>query len=356
MFVLDKPTSLGPRRHNIQQPNELCRSPLCYLPAKMDELLKPASITRTNSNKTTESYSLRPNGGEAKSKSQKSSPPTSPDDALEILKHQPDYDSLVAVLRFLSRHETQRLGFPSIKLPTPLSAQLVQVLVSEIVPNYWAVLVEDAPSAKTSGLKLLLSCVSSITGVNAILVRLRALIQEAKSEAADKTKRPDISLNLGILLDVLCRVFEGDEWLLEAWQVATSGQDAPAKVRPRVHEILATVGGGRIPSLAAEAEEVSRTINANKTVGDVWPADSSQYTRWLGRNIVAWQLSDQAPTEPKFGSDLVAKALRLGHSGKSVHCLPARSGVDVHQSHSSNSFCQSWFSRKGPTLTGLAVS
>jgi telomere length regulation protein len=237
-----------------------------------------------------------------------------PEDALEILKHEPDYDSLISALAFLSRHQTH--GFPFLKLPSPLSAQLIQVLVSEIVPNYWALLVEDVHQAKNSGLKLLLYCLSSITGVNAILIRLRAFIQEAKSEAPTKAKRPDISLNLGILLDLLCRVLQGDGWLLEAYRVATLGQEGPARIRPRLQEIVTTLGGGRVVSLAAEAEELAKANNTNKKPDNIWPADSLQYTQWLGRNIVKMVLTDLTPDQGKFVSDLFAKALRLGHSGK----------------------------------------
>ena len=288
----------------------------------MEELLKPSSIRTTRNEPETGffrelSLQQRPKDTEAKPKPQQQhKAPTTPEDALEVLKHEPDYDSLISVLTFLSRHETDGAGFPSIKLPSPLSAQLIQVLVSEIVPNYWALLVEDAHQPKHSGLKLLLYCLSSIAAVNAILVRLKALVQEAKSEATAKLNRPDISLNLGILLDLLSRVLQGDGWLLEAYRVATSGADGPARLRPRLQEIVATFGGGRVVSLAAEAEHVAQSKDSGKKVANVWPADSLQYTRWLGRNVLSWVSSDLAQEDAKFGSELFAKALRLGHSGK----------------------------------------
>lgn len=281
----------------------------------MEELLKPLNINRSNKGEpqlqevTSQSLS---NDEKAKPKVRHPAP-TSAQDALEVLRHEPDYDSLIGVLRFLSRHgRTDEADFPSIKLPSPLSAQLVQALVSDIVPNYWALLIEDVDGGKNSGLKLLLYCLSSVTAVNAVLVRLRALIQEAKSEAAEKPKRPDISLNLGISLDLISRLLQGDRWLLESWQVATSGQDGPARVRPRVHEILSTLGSSRVVSLAAEAAELAK----DKRNDSFWPTHPLQYSLWLARNIVAWQLSDHSSTDTKFGPDLLLKALRLGHSGK----------------------------------------
>lgn len=281
----------------------------------MEELLKPLNITRSDKGEP----QLREVTAQSLSYNEKAKPkvrhpaPTSTQDALEVLRHEPDYDSLTGALRFLSRHgRTDGFDFPSIKLPSPLSAQLVQVLVSDIVPNYWALLIEDVDGGKTSGLKLLLYCLSSVTAVNAVLVRLRALIQEAKSEGSEKTKRPDISLNLGILLDLISRLLQGDGWLLESFQVATSGQDGPARVRPRVQEILSTFGSGRIVSLAAEAAELAK----GKKNDSFWLTHPLQYSLWLARNIVTWQLSDHSSKDTNFGPALLLKALRLGHSGK----------------------------------------
>ncbi|KAK3904610.1 telomere length regulation protein-domain-containing protein [Staphylotrichum tortipilum] len=293
----------------------------------MDELLRPSSIVRTTKSEAEPGFLLELStsaGNQHSIKERQPKPahktPTTPADALEILKTEPDYDSLISALAFLSRHEAPGSSLTSIKQPSPLSAQLVQVLVSEIVPNYWALLIEDADQPKTSALRLLLYCLSSITGVNAILVRLKALTAEAKSEAAAKARRPDIALGLGILLDLLCRLLQGDGWLLEAFRLATSGHDGPARARPRLQEIVATFGGGRIVSLAAEADEIVKSDAPSKQAGDIWPADSLQYTQWLGRNT-AKLASDPSNDEAKATSDLFAKALRLGHPDALIKLL-----------------------------------
>ncbi|KAH6619524.1 telomere length regulation protein-domain-containing protein [Chaetomium sp. MPI-SDFR-AT-0129] len=285
----------------------------------MDELLRPAGVIRTHKKEAETDFFLcepsataSPNNLETKANARQHKAPTTPDEALEILKAEPDYDSLISILTFLSQPKT-----PSIKSPTPLSAQLIQVFVSEIVPNYWALLNEDvhqAQKTKKSGLNLLLFCLSSITGVNAILVRLRALTQEAKgSNQPNQLKRPDVSLNLGILLDLLGRVLQPDNWLLETYKVAVGGGEVPAKLRPRVQEIVSTIGGGRIVSLAAEAEDVLKNDSASKRADGVWLAASKQFTRWLARNIVSLLRSDPGTDEKKFTSSVFGKALRLGH-------------------------------------------
>lgn len=291
----------------------------------MDELLRPAGVIRTHKREAETDFFLREPTATAgqsnpasKSDARQRKALTTPEEALEILKNEPDYNLLISVLTFLSQQK--KPSFPSIKSPTPLNAQLIQVLVSEIVPNYWALLIEDIDQAQTikkSGLNLLLFCLSSITGVNAILARLRALIQETKgSNHPAQLKRPDISLNLGILLDVLSRVLQPDNWLSEAYRVAVSGEEAPAKVRPRVQEIVSTIGGGRIVSLAAEAEDVLKNDPAVRRTDALWPAESKQFTQWLGRNVVSLLRSDLGADEKKFASDVFGKALRLGHYGK----------------------------------------
>lgn len=280
----------------------------------MDDFLTPISTVRTSRNHNDTGPSREASGSGNKPKPQNA--PVSPEDALDALKHEPDYDSLVSVLRFLSKHESPGLGSASIKTPSALNARLVQVLVEDIVPNYWALLLEDAQHGKDSGLRLLLNCLSSTTGINATLLRLNALIEEGKSETTNKAKRPDISLNLRVYLDLLSRLLDGDGRITEAWQVATAAQDGPARVRPRVQQILRTFGSGRIISVAAEAEELAAASDPKKAAVKIWPADSLQYTLWLGRNIVTWQLSDLAVKEPKFGSEIFIKARSLGHYGQ----------------------------------------
>src|SRR5689334_11641259 len=100
-------------------------------------------------------------------------PPQMPEEALEALSHEPEYRSLISTLRYLSStHREGAAGF-DIRQPSPVSAQLIQVLVSEITPNYWTVLKEDAGERETSGLGLLISCLRSVGGINAILARLK---------------------------------------------------------------------------------------------------------------------------------------------------------------------------------------
>ncbi|KAK3939661.1 DNA replication checkpoint protein tel2 [Diplogelasinospora grovesii] len=281
----------------------------------MDGLLTPVSTTYRAKDKAPLLEEVKP----LRKDSKPDNSLNSPEDALEILRHEPGYQSLISVLQFLSRDQAGDGNAFNITKPSPLSAQLVQVLVSEIAPNYWTLLKEDSTSNKKrrSGFDLLLACLRSITAINAVLTRLRALIQEAKSDGAGKGKS-DVSLNLGILLDLLCALLPGDDCVQQIWSSTIAGhQENPAKLRPLSQELLATFGSGRIISVTAEAEELAKNRRKADMDGniDIWLADGSKYTQWLGRNIATLQSSEPSSEhKTKFASGLFAKALRLGYS------------------------------------------
>ncbi|KAK3354329.1 telomere length regulation protein-domain-containing protein [Neurospora tetraspora] len=249
-------------------------------------------------------------------------PLNSPEEALEVLRHEPDYDQLVATLRFLSHEDLAGSAF-SIKEPSPMTAKLVQVLVSEIVPNYWTLLNEDSHETKSSALGLLLACLRSLTGIRAIIVRLKALLQEAKS-GDGKPKRPDIAINLAVLLNLVCLLLKGDDSIRGIWNAATRTLKGDVKTRMLSQEILLTFGSGRILSLTAEAIEHAKDHKAEVDVSNIWLANGSEYTKWLSGNIVKWQLTSPTPDETKLCSELFLKALRLGHSDAAMKCVLTR--------------------------------
>lgn len=84
-----------------------------------------------------------------------------------------------------------------------------------------------------------------------------------------------------------------------------------------LHEVVAALGSGRIVSIVAEAEDIIKSNGASKEVNDFWPADPVRYTEWLGRCLIRLALSSSTTEATRFGADLLAKALRLGHLGES---------------------------------------
>lgn len=65
----------------------------------------------------------------------------SPEDALQLLRSEPDTDSLLSTLKRLSSVDGLQSGF-DIHSPSPVGAQVVNTIVSSIVPTFWSALEE----------------------------------------------------------------------------------------------------------------------------------------------------------------------------------------------------------------------
>lgn len=252
--------------------------------------------------------------------------PKSPEEVLEILRHEPGYDSLIHTLRVLKHGRFEQKTF-QISKPSPIGSQIVHILVTDIAPNYWTLLQEEAlhdaenrtngaKRGSTAGLQLFLGCVRSLTGINAVLLRLRALTQEAKSEKKD-VKRPDLLADLRITLALLEALLEGTDCIQRLWISAIADAHSPVTRRPLAQEFIALLGSGRVISYAAEADDTVRLAADKKASANArWISDGAEYSRWLGRNLVRWLSQDVSPDDVKLCSDLLARSLRLGYSGE----------------------------------------
>ncbi len=245
----------------------------------------------------------------------------SAEDALELLKSELDYPSLISVLRYLNR--TQADAVISITRPSPQSAQVTQVLVSQILPNYWNLLKEDSVEPGVSGkhsqpseLELFLRCLRSLAGLNAILIRLKTLIQDARSHPNESGSASYASLNLGIVLDALCFLLSKDDAVKALWETATDQVGNELKRKVLSQELLGILGGGRLLSLAAEAAHIIGQKEGRGPHPHYWIADAQEYTRWVGRNIVHAIRSEPTDEMAKFISTLLLRSIGLGHSGK----------------------------------------
>jgi telomere length regulation protein len=285
----------------------------------MEGLLTPVSTSYKSSDQREEDFLVEVKKPQ-KAPSKPSFKTSTPTEALEILKNEPDHESLISTLWYL-REESSDFNITS---PSPLAAQLVHVLVSDIVPNYWNLLFDGkksnarkrAKSKSASELDLLLFCLRSVTGLNALLLSLKQLIQQSK-ETKQAVGGPNIHDVLTILLQVLTELIKGDKTVGEIsksiWNptVPLSNQNAIW------NEFLSVVSSGKILGLAAEAEDVVNELS--KKIGEkYWIADGGSYSSWLARNIMHWArtLPADSENEWKCCGDMLGKAFRLGHTGK----------------------------------------
>lgn len=251
--------------------------------------------------------------------------PSSLESALEILRNEPSFDAVRATLRYLVRDAPSTTSDFNISLPSPQSAQLVNVLVTEIVPNYWTVFDDASRKAKSktrtssdSERELLLSCLRSVTGISAILLKLKTLIQESK-EAKKNPSATSTTENLRILLDVLEALLQEKEGstFFRIWDAIQKLRTSPSQQKLLWSEFTSLTGGGKIVAVAAEAADVIN-VSSKEVLKKRWVANGALYCSWVARNIVTMskQLSQIQASGWKNASGLLGKSFRLGHTGE----------------------------------------
>lgn len=234
---------------------------------------------------------------------------SSSEEALEVLKSQPSYGTLISVLGFLQRGMQGSHDF-DIRKPTPQSAQIIHSLVTEIVPNYWTVL-KDASTEQSKGdIHLLISPLRSITGIHAVLAFLRALLKEANSDLK-ALKDSHVSFSLSFVLELLSRILHADDDIKHIWGLISSLNNQ-TQVRPMRQELITLFTSSKIVSLSAEAEDVCR--KADQLKSDIWLSNTKLYIDWLARNVVQLVRSGSAEDDIKLSAEILARALRLGNS------------------------------------------
>jgi telomere length regulation protein len=244
---------------------------------------------------------------------------STPAEALELLKSEPDHDTLVSTLLYL----TTCPGF-HIQSPSPLASQLVHVLVAEIVPNYWNVLqagkkprpAKQGSSSKLSGLQSLLSCFRSVSGINAVVLSLNRNIQQSK-ESKKSVGGPNFEELLRIYLQLLEVLLEGPQTVGIIWRSIYEVSGPQSKQNTIWKEFLSLVGGGKIIGISAEAEAIVNALS-KKVDEKHWVADGSLFSSWLARNLTYWvkNLSTDSENGSKCCGELLSKSLRLGYTGQ----------------------------------------
>ncbi|KAL7819611.1 telomere length regulation domain-containing protein [Trichoderma gracile] len=279
----------------------------------MDELLTPVSTTYLKPRKDTQPLLSEVSSTKRVSEVLKVSQVNTPDEALDVLRNQPDYDSLVRVLRYLTKDAAQSDAF-NVHAPGPKSAAIIHVLVTDIAANYWTLLKEGGASVDADDgrddLHLLVACLQSVTGLNAILTHLKALIQEHKL-GSKEAKRPDLVLHISIFLDLLATVLEGDSAIQALWTASTQGLATQTLKKVQSQALLSLITGGRILSIAAEAIEVAGSENPDAKT--IWPADGAKFTQWVAHNIIAWAKLIKSEDDLHFCSDVFQRGLSLGY-------------------------------------------
>lgn len=275
----------------------------------MEELLRPVGqINRKTEDLLTISKPVKKT---AVSKSEFKG--TSPEEALEALKSEPGYEELICVLQYLQQGSRGNHAFDILQ-PSPLAAQIIHVLVTEIAPNYWDVINDDpAKGRKSRDLNLMLECLLSVTGINAAIAYMKALMQQGKSDPKG-AKQSNIVMNLVSVMDLTSHLLQQESQLHRIWKNLSPSLENPSKAQALRQEFISLVAGGKIVSLSAEAEFLLREAEASKQT--FWIADSKAYVQWLGANIRTWICEERTDDATKLCAEILTRSLKLGHAGK----------------------------------------
>ncbi|TLD11473.1 hypothetical protein E2P81_ATG10121, partial [Venturia nashicola] len=222
-----------------------------------------------------------------------------PEDALQLLRSEPDTDSLLSTLTRISSVN----GFDDkfdIRRPGPLAAQIINTIVSSIVPTFWSAL-------ERQDRRLITACICNIAGLNSVIAKVQLLISQNK---AAKTQEHVQALQ--DLFSFANELLRGDLLVSSVWTGLQQSTTEKAKRDLAWKEFCNLLGSGKIANVLAEAEDVLRSSGSDATKAPL--ANSHEYAAWLGSNLGYALISEDEALQqarPAVGV-LLARALSLG--------------------------------------------
>ncbi|KAF2085630.1 hypothetical protein K490DRAFT_67513 [Saccharata proteae CBS 121410] len=241
-----------------------------------------------------------------------------PGEALKVLREQPNISALRSVLKYLSSANTSQDGI-NVNYPSPVAAQIVGTLVNTIIPDYWQSLV--SADEHSQDVHLLLNCVKNISGLGAIIARLRTLMQDAQLQNRHGNKKEIVFEQIKDLLTVLERLMRDSTFVYELWRGIDMPASAPTQHKLLWREFIALTASGRILSVAAHAESFLK--DANIPISDTWLTRGTAYSQWSGRNVASFVrkiavLTQESNTAWADAAAYLGKCFTLGYNSNLV--------------------------------------
>jgi telomere length regulation protein len=225
----------------------------------------------------------------------------SPEDALQLFRSEPDTDSLLSTLKRLSTVNSLQVGF-DIHSPSPVGAQIVNTIVSSIVPTFWSALEEQDRALITAALL-------NVAGLNSVIARIQLLISQTKNSKA-KDHLPALQDVFGVANSL----FTGDDRVSTLWAGLWRSTQDKMKRDLAWKECSSLLGSGKVSNVLAEAEDVLRS-SGNDHAAKSPIANAHQYATWLGSNLAqSLDLDDHEDREESRSAVaiLFARSLSLG--------------------------------------------
>lgn len=277
---------------------------------------------------------------------------TSSTHILGVLKSKPERDELSQVLKILdpSNREIAPDQF-DIRVPSPTSAQILQVLVSITIPDVWSLLNAKSKDAKSRDTKLraaLLRCLSSVAGVSSLIAQLRSLIAASHS-SSEHAQGSGSELRIRDILEVLAALLEPRDFLLRLYTDISTLYHNETQKQITWRELISLVAASRVLSTAAESLAFIKESTGLSKFS--WVGEGPKYASWIGDNI-CYMSSKVDPNEHgawKSVASFTGRALSLGYTGNSK-CEPFPVAHDLLLSRSASQRYISWSSHR-PALS-----
>ncbi|KAL4946398.1 hypothetical protein BDV06DRAFT_182488 [Aspergillus oleicola] len=288
----------------------------------MDELITVVKTVRHDQRpaltaREEKSRDLSPEIRESTPTAGSSPDPSSPAHLLSVLKSNPGQDEVGRVLSSLDPFRKYKAAATfDIRVPTPVSAQLLNALVSITIPDHWEAINGKSSGSASGSTKLrssLLRCLSSVPGISCLVTQLRSLISQPRAS----TQQADASgskIRIRNILEVLSALLEPTDliWRLYA-DIDTVYSNATQK-QVAWKELTSQLAAGRVLSVSAEAIPLAGGSDIPKETS--WIGTGSQYASWLGANIchAASKLNVGDEEQCKAIAALTGRALSLGYT------------------------------------------
>lgn len=246
---------------------------------------------------------------------------SSPTHILSTLKSNPSQNELSQAISAL---DPFRKGISTttfdIRVPSPVSAQLINALVGITIPDHWESIGAGSKSSLSSNSKLqasLLRCLSSVPGISCLVTQLRSLIFQlrASSQQADASGS---GIRIRNILEVISALLEPTDFLWRLYTdigvVYSNGTQSQVSWK----ELTSQIAGGRVLSVSAEAIPLAGASDIPAKTS--WIGTGSQYASWLGTNIyhMASKLNVGDEEKWKALASLTGRALSLGYPGNYI--------------------------------------
>lgn len=238
---------------------------------------------------------------------------------VDLLKAHPTTDELSDILAALDPFNTSRdVQGLDIRTPSPATAQILQLLVSTIIPDHWGAL--DAKGRRPKDAKTraaLLRCLSSVAGIGSLVAQQRSLISTARA-MSKQTEGSSSNLIIREILSVCAALLEPKDFLFRLKSDLSLVYDNRTRQQVAWRELVSLIAGGKVLSTAAEALTLVKDSGSLRSTS--WVGDGPRYASWLGGNIAYLSSKLKADEEGDWSSValLTGRSLSLGYSGTPI--------------------------------------